>query len=138
MKITWWLICYKRSGQKTQTITLSVCTQLERIVQKGGEERQRYTFPCILYNALKLIRRAFKEAREDTRYSLKKMFKFINQILTAYQAIDRELGIRMYLDAAMAADECGYPTAVYGFLKQLWTYTRMLVIQKSRFAQCKA
>lgn len=85
--------------------------------QKGGEDRQRFTFPCILYNTLKLIRRSYNEAREDARYSLKKMFKFINQILTAYQSIDRGLGIRMYLDAAMAADECGYNTAVYGFFE---------------------
>jgi len=84
---------------------------------KGGEERQRYTFPCLLYNILGLIRRANSEAREDARYSLKKMFKFINQILTAYGSIDPSLCIRMFLDSAMAADECGYGTAVYGFIE---------------------
>merc|ERR1719499_349313 len=45
------------------------------------------------------------------------MFKFINQILTAYGTIDPSICIRMFLDSAMAADECGLVTAVYGFIE---------------------
>jgi len=85
---------------------------------KGGEERQKSTFPCLLYNALQLIRNKNQlETEEESRYSLKKIFRFINAILTAYGQIDCARCIRMYLDAAMAADKCGYETAVYGFIE---------------------
>jgi len=86
-------------------------------LQKGGEERQRITFPCLHYNALRLIRNAVQERKDEPRYTIKKMFKFVNQILSFFQSLNQPKCIRMYLDAAMAADECGYDTAVYGFIE---------------------
>jgi len=84
---------------------------------KGGEDRQKITFPCLHYNALKLIRKAVQAKKDEPRYTIKKMFKFLNQILTHFQTLNQPQCIRMYLDAAMGADECGYDTAVYGFIE---------------------
>ena len=91
---------------------------------KGGERRLLYTFPPMVFNALRLIQVAHGRlqggAAEEVEMSVrpKKMFQFVHQICTAYGGHAPESGLRLWLQGAVGADGCGFSDICYEFLSQ--------------------
>ena len=89
---------------------------------KGGERRLLYTFPPMVFNALKLIQAAHGRLAQDKEVEVavrpKKMFQFVHQICTAYGTHAPESGLRLWLQGAVGADGCGFSDICYEFLSQ--------------------
>eukprot|EP01083_Nonionella_stella_P278535 947223_1 len=99
---------------------------------KGGDGRLLYTFPPLVFNALKLIQTAHNRMENDAQeeeeeeddsndevtVKPKKMFQFVHQICTAYGSHSPEIGVRLWLQGALGADKCGFSDICYEFLSQ--------------------
>jgi len=93
---------------------------------KGGEHRLLYTFPSMVFNALKLVQvthRKLREAEQEAEsvavsVGPKKMFQFVHQICTAYGGHAPESGLRLWLQGAVGADACGFTDICYEFMSQ--------------------
>merc|ERR1712176_1159118 len=94
---------------------------------KGGEKRLLFTFPSLVFNCLRLIQvahaRVAASGDDETTYDEvtvkpKKMFQFVHQICTAYGTHAPETGVRLWLQGAVGADECGFSDICYEFLSQ--------------------
>lgn len=91
----------------------------------GGVQRIQFTLVPLVFAALSLARRV--QAREkaaaegnDTppQYSSRKVFQFIIEIVTALATSHPEIALRLFLQAAQAADECNYSAIAYEFIKE--------------------
>lgn len=90
---------------------------------KGGDLRLKYTFPPLMFNCFRLISRVYarEQDEEEIRFPLKKVFKFIYNMQTAYAAHEAARGLRIYCTAALAADRCGHDNIAYEFLARALT-----------------
>eukprot|EP00485_Elphidium_margaritaceum_P000272 CAMPEP_0202697238 /NCGR_PEP_ID=MMETSP1385-20130828/10561_1 /ASSEMBLY_ACC=CAM_ASM_000861 /TAXON_ID=933848 /ORGANISM="Elphidium margaritaceum" /LENGTH=813 /DNA_ID=CAMNT_0049353637 /DNA_START=21 /DNA_END=2460 /DNA_ORIENTATION=- len=93
---------------------------------KGGEQRLLYTFPALVFNSLRLIARVQKQSQQqeeqeqEMEVSAKKMFQFVHQICSAYGSHAPEVGVRLWLQGALAGNECALADICYEFVSQAW------------------
>ena len=85
----------------------------------------QFTLAPLVFGALGLARRVFAqekaaEAGDGTtpQFSTRKVFHFIIEIVTAMATSLPDLSLRLFLNAAQAADECVYSAIAYEFLKE--------------------
>lgn len=93
----------------------------------GGSSRIQFTLAPLVFGALALARRVYArekaaevEGSEATppQFSTRKVFHFIIEIVTAMATSLPELSLRLFLNAAQAADEFVYSAIAYEFLKE--------------------
>lgn len=87
---------------------------------KGGMRRIRYTLVPLLFSYMRLAQRVkVREGKgEEVEINTRKVFQFIFQIITALAGVDayQELSLRLFLQAARAADNCGLDAIGYEFM----------------------
>lgn len=96
----------------------------------GGTHRIQYTLVPLIFAALKLSRTV--HAREQKlaeaggenalQYSTRKVFQFTHEIVTAMATKYPELSLRLFLQCAQGADECGFSAIAYEFVASALTY----------------
>lgn len=94
----------------------------------GGSHRINYTCAPLVFGALSLARRVYareRAAESETesvpKYPTKKVFQFVLEIITGLQASHPEQAMQLFLQAAQAADECGFDTIAYAFIQDALT-----------------
>lgn len=85
---------------------------------KGGTKRIKYTLPSLIFRALQLALRIQDEAKEGVQVPTRQVFKFVHESLSVLQPHAPEITLRLYLQAAQAADKCGNETITYEFVTQ--------------------
>ena len=88
----------------------------------GGLGRIRHTLVPLVFRALALSRaiRA-AEAQPDApkrQYSARKVFQFVHEIATAMAGTFPDLGLHLFLQAALEADAAGFGAIAYEFVSQ--------------------
>ncbi|KJE92897.1 vacuolar protein sorting-associated protein Vps35 [Capsaspora owczarzaki ATCC 30864] len=87
----------------------------------GGETRIRYTLPPLIFSALRLavLYSSLREQDELWEKKCQKIFQFCHQTITALAKADfSELAMRLFLQAALAADKTGVENIAYEFVTQ--------------------
>ena len=91
----------------------------------GGAQRIQYTCPALVFAALNLSRRVFareKASEGDSepapQFTTRKVLQFVLEIITALGTSHPEQAMRLYLQAAQAADECSFHAIFYEFAKE--------------------
>ena len=91
----------------------------------GGVQRIQFTLVPLVFSALHLARRVQNREKaaadgNDTppQYSSRKVFQFIIEIVTALGTSHPEIALKLFLQAAQAADECNYSAIAYEFIKE--------------------
>jgi vacuolar protein sorting-associated protein 35 len=86
----------------------------------GGPNRIPYTLVPLVFGALNLARRAYdREVKgEEIQVASKKILQFVHQIVTALNETISAVCLRLFLQAAAAADYCRYEAIVYEFMAQ--------------------
>ncbi|ETO08946.1 vacuolar sorting protein [Reticulomyxa filosa] len=90
---------------------------------QGGDRRLVYTFPPLVFNCLSLIARTHGLLSSEERSNAitmkpKKMFQFVHKICHIYGTHCPELGCRIWLQAALAAERCALSEISYEFFSQ--------------------
>ena len=105
----------------------------------GGTSRIQFTLAPLVFGALSLARRvnarekAFEAGEgEKPELSTRKVFHFIIEIVTAMATSLPDLSLRLFLNAAQAADEFAYAAIAYEFMKEA------LLIYESEISESKA
>jgi vacuolar protein sorting-associated protein 35 len=107
----------------------------------GGASRIQFTLAPLVFGALALARRvhAREKAAEagdveaaGAQFSSRKVFQFIIEIVTAMATSLPDLSLRLFLNAAQAADEFSYSAIAYEFFKEA------LLIYESEISDSKA
>merc|ERR1719336_1596263 len=128
------LICYITN--EDVAMHFAVLRKAKTYFEKGGKERLKYTYPSLVYNAMGLINRVFakEQAGETLKVKSKKIFQFIYSITGQYAPEAHVLGIRMFCNAAIAADKCNYNNIAYEFLTQAFlTYESEISESQEQF-----
>jgi len=91
----------------------------------GGSQRMQFTFPSLVFAALKLARRVYarerameKDEATQPQFSTRKVFHFVIEVITALATSHPEPALSLFLQAAQATDECGYHAIAYEFVKE--------------------
>lgn len=86
--------------------------------EQGGPERIIHTYPSLVFAALSLIRRVFAKEREkeEITYKSKRMFQYAHEIATTLSSHSPNIALRLFLQGALAADECQYEPIAYEFV----------------------
>lgn len=108
----------------------------------GGGSRMQFTYPSLIFAALGLARRVFQRERqvaaaaaggEDAanaidnnllslatppQYSSKKVFHVIMDAIAALATAHAEAAMKLFLQAAQAADQCNFSAIAYEFVKE--------------------
>eukprot|EP00753_Platysulcus_tardus_P009456 PLAT212.11.p2 GENE.PLAT212.11~~PLAT212.11.p2 ORF type:complete len:793 (+),score=492.36 PLAT212.11:16-2394(+) len=92
-------------------------------LQNGTMRRLRHTIPPLLFAALPLAKRVFdveedEEEEAAPEVSTRRIFGFVNDLLGRLRDLLPELTLRLYLQAAAAADYCELSNIAYEFLTQ--------------------
>ena len=105
----------------------------------GGTTRIQFTLAPLVFGALSLAKRvharekAFEAGEgEKPELSTRKVFHFIIEIVTAMASSLPDISLRLFLNAAQAADEFSYSAIAYEFLKEA------LLIYESDISESKA
>jgi vacuolar protein sorting-associated protein 35 len=104
----------------------------------GGPRRLQYTLPPLVFEALKLVRSLQaqdlpEEGEGSGSVSLKKVFQFLHQTVEALAMIPAaELSLRLYLQCAEAAGDCGLEPVAYEF------FTQAFVLYEEEISDSKA
>jgi hypothetical protein len=91
---------------------------------QGGPRRLQYTLPPLIFTALKLVHSLQaqdlpEEGEGSGSVSLKKVFQFLHQMVEALAMVPAaELSLRLYLQCAEAAGDCGLEPVAYEFFTQ--------------------
>ncbi|KAJ1402812.1 vacuolar protein sorting-associated protein 35-like protein [Ochromonadaceae sp. CCMP2298] len=106
-------------------------TQLQILVvvrshfTSGGSQRMQFTFPSLVFAALKLARRVMaREKAVETeealppQFSTRKVFHFVIEAVTALATAHPEPALNLFLQSAQATDECGFHAIAYEFVKE--------------------
>ncbi|CAN6619228.1 vacuolar protein sorting-associated protein 35 [Trichomonascus vanleenenianus] len=87
-----------------------------------GGARIKYTYPALVTNALKLVRRYSKLSADDKTEKIGSTFKFIQRVLDElYQSGAVDQSHRLYVSCAKVADQVGAEEASYEFFAQAFT-----------------
>jgi hypothetical protein len=103
---------------------LQILTTARKHFARGGPRRLQYTLPPLVFEALKLVRSLQaqdlpEEGEGSGSVSLKKVFQFLHQTVEALAMIPAaELSLRLYLQCAEAAGDCGLEPVAYEFFTQ--------------------
>lgn len=91
----------------------------------GGVQRIQFTLVPLVFAALALASRVVARERaaaaeQDTppQYSARKVFQFVIEIVTAMATSHPEISLKLFLQAAQAADQCGFHAIAYEFVKE--------------------
>lgn len=90
----------------------------------AGAQLRKYTYPALVFSTLRIARRY--KAREsvfvDWMQRTTALFKFIHKLISDVSITGRaEYALRLYVDAAQVADQCGAEEAAYEFFVQAFT-----------------
>mmetsp|Transcript_11180 Transcript_11180/g.17014 ORF Transcript_11180/g.17014 Transcript_11180/m.17014 type:complete len:385 (+) Transcript_11180:1394-2548(+) len=91
----------------------------------GGAQRIQFTLVPLVFAALSLAKRVLaKEKAAETeqdvapQYSSRKVFQFVIEIVTAMATSHPEISMKLFLQAAQAADACNFSAIAYEFVKE--------------------
>ncbi|CAM6058139.1 unnamed protein product [Sphagnum tenellum] len=116
---------------------LILTTARKHFVQ-GGPRRLQYTLPPLIFTALKLVHSLQaqdlpEEGEGSGSVSLKKVFQFLHQMVEALAMVPAaELSLRLYLQCAEAAGDCGLEPVAYEF------FTQAFVLYEEEVSDSKA
>jgi vacuolar protein sorting-associated protein 35 len=87
---------------------------------QGGPQRIEYTLPPLVLGSLQLVQRVqIREAAgEDMQVKTKKVFGFIHKTISELSSRYPNLSLRLYLQAALMANTCGFQAIAYEFTTQ--------------------
>lgn len=96
----------------------------------GGTHRIQFTLVPLIFAALKLSRtvhareqKIAESGSESTlQYSTRKVFQFTHEIVTAMATKYPDLSLKLFLQCAQGADECGFSAIAYEFVASALTY----------------
>ncbi|XP_042387089.1 vacuolar protein sorting-associated protein 35B-like [Zingiber officinale] len=96
---------------------------VKKHVLLGGPKRFSFTVPPLVFSSLKLLRRLQcpdgDVNGDDISDTQKKIFQLLHQIIEALLSVPSpELALRLYLQCAEAASQCGFEPVSYEFLTQ--------------------
>ena len=104
---------------------------------QGGPHRIGYTLVPLVFGALNLARRIYdrEAAGEEVAVASKKVLQFVHQIVTALNDTVSAVCLRLFLQAAAAADYCRYEAIVYEFMAQaILTYEEKMDVSTAQFS----
>lgn len=104
---------------------------------QGGPARIAYTLVPLVFGALDLARRAYdREALgEQVAVASKKVLQFVHQIVTALNEQISGVCLRLFVQAAHAADYCKFEAIVYEFMAQaILTYEEKLDLSVAQYS----
>ncbi|CAK9862592.1 unnamed protein product [Sphagnum jensenii] len=116
----------------------AILTTARKHFAQGGPRRLQYTLPPLVFEALKLVRSLQaldlpEEGEGSGSVSLKKVFQFLHQTVEALAMIPAaELSLRLYLQCAEAAGDCGLEPVAYEF------FTQAFVLYEEEISDSKA
>jgi len=88
----------------------------------GGKNRIIYTLPPIVFGALRLVSRTIHPPlTEDNRKFAQTLFKFIHDTAKALQDGYGQTALRLFLQAAHTASNCGMENYAYEFVSESMT-----------------
>eukprot|EP00947_MAST-08B_sp_MAST-8B-sp1_P005382 g5382.t1 len=91
---------------------------------KGGMRRIKFTLVPLLFRYMRLAELVKKRelAGEEVAVNCRKVFQFVFQIITALAGVDayQELALRLFLQAAKAADNSGLDAIAYEFFTRAY------------------
>ena len=103
----------------------------------GGPSRIVFTLVPLVFSALGVAKRCYDlEAKGmEVQVSSKKILQFIHQIITALNEHISGVCLRLFLQAAQAADYCKYEAIVYEFMAQsILTYEERLDLSAAQYS----
>lgn len=109
---------------KDPTIHAKLLTESRKALSEGGHFI-RYTYPALVTNALRLIRRI--KARENVdkdgwAEKISTNFTFIQQVINEiYRVSAGDKALRLYVSSASVADQVGSEEAAYEYFAQAFT-----------------
>eukprot|EP01006_Ploeotia_vitrea_P035991 TRINITY_DN65957_c0_g1_i1.p1 TRINITY_DN65957_c0_g1~~TRINITY_DN65957_c0_g1_i1.p1 ORF type:complete len:795 (-),score=534.20 TRINITY_DN65957_c0_g1_i1:64-2295(-) len=107
---------------------------------RGGVRRIQHSLPPLVFGSLALAARAHeKEQKRDEddppKVKTKKILGFVHEIISALAQHYPELALRLFLQAAAAADAMQYEDIAYEFLSQAFVvYEEEISDSKAQFA----
>nr|XP_023901387.1 vacuolar protein sorting-associated protein 35B-like isoform X1 [Quercus suber] len=113
-----------------------ICT-VKKSIMNGGPRRLPFTVPPLIFSALRLIRQLQGQdgdvAGEAVPATPKKIFQILNEMIESLSAVPSpELVLRLYLQCAEAANDCGLEPVAYEF------FTQAFVLYEEEIADSKA
>ncbi|KAK4600030.1 hypothetical protein RGQ29_009906 [Quercus rubra] len=113
-----------------------ICT-VKKSIMNGGPRRLPFTIPPLIFSALRLIRQLQGQdgdvAGEEVPATPKKIFQILNEMIESLSAVPSpELALRLYLQCAEAANDCGLEPVAYEF------FTQAFVLYEEEIADSKA
>ncbi len=105
------------------TITAKLLNAAKKSLAKGGN-KVKFTYPALVTNSLKLIRRYKLNSKIDSEWRQKvgSTFKFLQRIIhDIYKAGKAETALRLYVSAAQIADQVEAEEASYEFFAQAFS-----------------
>ncbi|XP_050267718.1 vacuolar protein sorting-associated protein 35B-like isoform X3 [Quercus robur] len=113
-----------------------ICT-VKKSIMNGGPRRLPFTVPPLIFSALRLIRQLQGQdgdvAGEEVPATPKKIFQILNEMIESLSAVPSpELALRLYLQCAEAANDCGLEPVAYEF------FTQAFVLYEEEIADSKA
>ncbi|XP_023901387.2 vacuolar protein sorting-associated protein 35B [Quercus suber] len=113
-----------------------ICT-VKKSIMNGGPRRLPFTVPPLIFSALRLIRQLQGQdgdvAGEAVPATPKKIFQILNEMIESLSAVPSpELELRLYLQCAEAANDCGLEPVAYEF------FTQAFVLYEEEIADSKA
>ncbi|XP_030950778.1 vacuolar protein sorting-associated protein 35B-like isoform X1 [Quercus lobata] len=113
-----------------------ICT-VKKSIMNGGPRRLPFTVPPLIFSALRLIRQLQGQdgdvAGEEVPATPKKIFQILNEMIESLSTVPSpELALRLYLQCAEAANDCGLEPVAYEF------FTQAFVLYEEEIADSKA
>lgn len=91
--------------------------------QNGGVKRIQYNMVPLVFAALRLVqvvrKKELSEEPPQLQFSSRKIFQFMHEIVTGMAPSGYpDLSLKLFLQCAMGADQCGFHAIAYEFLTQ--------------------
>ena len=91
---------------------------------QGGVKRIQYNMVPLVFAALRLVQVVRKKELADEpvqlQFSSRKIFQFMHEIVTGMAPSGYpDLSLKLFLQCAMGADQCGFHAIAYEFLTQV-------------------
>lgn len=89
---------------------------------QGGVKRIQFTLVPLVFGALRLSQKVRGLERQEEppalKYSSKKIFQFLHEIVTAMAPSYPDLSLKLFLQCAQGADQCEFKNIAYEFVSQ--------------------
>ncbi|CAL9756467.1 unnamed protein product [Musa acuminata subsp. burmannicoides] len=100
-----------------------IISTVRKHILLGGPKRLAFTVPPLVFSALKLLRHLQNQDGDvngqEVSVTQKKIFQLLHQTIEALSSVPSpELALRLYLQCAEAANDCGLEPVSYEFLTQ--------------------